>query len=395
MGMMRTLTINGTKYDVVPVVPAASITLLAEAWVSSGDVHSQVVEIPDVTPHTKVDLQPTAEQLEEFHYKVLAFVAENNYGVVTVYSIGDMPTDNHTIQITKTEVEGVSPIRGNTVGTTMPRPDWNQEDPTKADYIKNKEAVNGHLTNTSNPHNVTATQVGARPDTWMPAAEEVGARPNTWLPTIAEIGAAPAGYGYGENLSYVNTQDSDGSLLESYLDSHFVTQANAGKVFRFSDLASYPDCAVSIMGGFADLHIANGLYCELVGYFYTASCGVSVARKLKYNGTWLPWEYDNPPMVSGDEYRTTERYYGKPVYTRLLNTGALTNGASVSIVEGGARIVRCVATNGRYTSPFHTPSGLGSEWSFWHDVYNSEFVAYMGSGQPSIEFDVQVWYTKD
>lgn len=29
-------------------------------------------------------------------------------------------------------------IPGNPVGTTMPRPDWNQTDPTKADYIKNK-----------------------------------------------------------------------------------------------------------------------------------------------------------------------------------------------------------------------------------------------------------------
>ncbi len=29
-------------------------------------------------------------------------------------------------------------IRGNTVGTTMPRPDWNQTDPTKANYILNK-----------------------------------------------------------------------------------------------------------------------------------------------------------------------------------------------------------------------------------------------------------------
>lgn len=33
-------------------------------------------------------------------------------------------------------------IRGNTVGTTMPRPDWDQADPRKADYIRNKPVVN-------------------------------------------------------------------------------------------------------------------------------------------------------------------------------------------------------------------------------------------------------------
>lgn len=37
----------------------------------------------------------------------------------------------------------------------------------------------------------TATEVGARPNTWTPTAEEVGARPDDWLPTPAEIGARP------------------------------------------------------------------------------------------------------------------------------------------------------------------------------------------------------------
>lgn len=146
MGQMRTLTINGEKYDIVPVVPASSVTLLASAWVADGDKHSQVVEVSGVTAHTKVDLQPTAEQLEEFHYKVLAFVTENDGGKVTVYSIGDKPENDHTIQITKTEVEGVGKIRGNTVGTTMPKPDWNQTDPSKADYIHNKPALLGKAT---------------------------------------------------------------------------------------------------------------------------------------------------------------------------------------------------------------------------------------------------------
>lgn len=138
MGVMKTLTINGVKYNVVPSVPTASVTLLASAWESSGSKHSQVVNIPGVTAHTKVDLQPTSEQLVEFHDKVLGFVAENDGGIVTVFSIGDKPSNNHTIQVTMIEVEATGKIRGNTVGTTMPRSDWAQTDPIKADYIKNK-----------------------------------------------------------------------------------------------------------------------------------------------------------------------------------------------------------------------------------------------------------------
>lgn len=143
MSILNTLTVNGTTYKVAPVVPASSVTLLASKWQGDGDKYSQVVEVPEVTANTKVDLQPTSEQLIEFHYKVLAFVAENDGGTVTVYAIGDKPTDNHTIQITKTEVKGNGKIRGNTVGTTMPRPDWNQTDPTKADYIRNKPEFSG------------------------------------------------------------------------------------------------------------------------------------------------------------------------------------------------------------------------------------------------------------
>ena len=100
-------------------------------------------------------------------------------------------------------------IKGNTVGTTMPRSNWDQIDPKKADYIKGKEAVDAaiqnaqaaannaqaaannaqttadqHSANKNNPHSVTAAQVGARPDTWMPTAADVGAVTETQVTTM-------------------------------------------------------------------------------------------------------------------------------------------------------------------------------------------------------------------
>lgn len=35
-------------------------------------------------------------------------------------------------------------------------------------------------------------------------------------------------------------------------------------------------------------------------------------------GEWGEWEFSNPPMYSGVEYRTTERWNGKAVYTKLI-----------------------------------------------------------------------------
>lgn len=80
------------------------ITLLADAWVGAISPYSQVVEIAGVTENSKVDLTPSAEQLAVFHEQDLALVTENDGGVVTVYAIGQKPTQNHTIQITITEV---------------------------------------------------------------------------------------------------------------------------------------------------------------------------------------------------------------------------------------------------------------------------------------------------
>lgn len=63
--------------------------------------------------------------------------------------------------------------------------------PTAADV---GAAPASHASNRNNPHGVTAEQVGARPNNWMPTASEVGARPDNWMPpvpTAEEVGARP------------------------------------------------------------------------------------------------------------------------------------------------------------------------------------------------------------
>lgn len=55
----------------------------------------------------------------------------------------------------------------------------------------NTKAPISHTEDKGNPHGVTASQVGARPDTWMPSASEIGARPDTWMPTANDVGARP------------------------------------------------------------------------------------------------------------------------------------------------------------------------------------------------------------
>ena len=43
-------------------------------------------------------------------------------------------------------------IKGNTVGTTMPRTDWNQTDPTKADYLKGRDDLSQSIQDAIEQH---------------------------------------------------------------------------------------------------------------------------------------------------------------------------------------------------------------------------------------------------
>ena len=93
---------GGSAYSIARI---GWVDLPASAWVSEGSLHSQVVEIEGVTECSQVDLTPSVEQLAVFYEKDLTFVTENEDGVVTVYAIGQKPTNDYTIQVTITEVE--------------------------------------------------------------------------------------------------------------------------------------------------------------------------------------------------------------------------------------------------------------------------------------------------
>lgn len=80
------------------------VTLLADAWVGENNLYSQIVSIDGVTENSQVDLTPDVEQLATFYEKDITFVTENEDGVVTVFVIGQKPTNDYTIQVTITEV---------------------------------------------------------------------------------------------------------------------------------------------------------------------------------------------------------------------------------------------------------------------------------------------------
>lgn len=85
----------------------ASVTIYPDKWQQAADDRwYQVVTVANakITPNSKVDLQPSPEQLCIFHNKDLAFVTENEDGVISVFCVGQVPTNEYTMQATITEV---------------------------------------------------------------------------------------------------------------------------------------------------------------------------------------------------------------------------------------------------------------------------------------------------
>lgn len=129
-------------------------------------------------------------------------------------------------------------------------------------------------------------------------------------PTIAEIGAAPAMFGLGDIAPYttIATTEQLDNCRSAGFYRYGITGSNlAGVGFNFGSLTVYP---IWTDGCVQEVRPMNG------------NCMI---RRFFFRDVWSAWEVDNPPMAVGVEYRTTERWNGKPVYQIFLSAGAFTN----------------------------------------------------------------------
>lgn len=78
-------------------------------------------------------------------------------------------------------------------------------------------------------------------------------------------------------------------------------------------------------------------------------------KRIYQDGVWQPWEWINPPMASGVEYRTTERWQGKPVYVKLLSLGNLPNATEKAVYHNIANLDYPLSI---------TAGAKSSDWSF-------------------------------
>jgi hypothetical protein len=144
------------------------------------------------------------------------------------------------------------------------------------------------------------------------------------------------------------------------------------------------------------IHKTNNDYGKITAetYTYAGDC-----RRTIYGGTWNPWEYENPPLHLGVEYRTTERWEGAPVYTVLVDCGNTAANAKTEIrtnILCGA-IIRIAGRIGGYTTPY-IYEVLDSRYTAWATAHNQNGVlqvnTYASADTGNMAAKIQVWYTK-
>ena len=138
------------------------------------------------------------------------------------------------------------------------------------------------------------------------SASDVGARPNTWLPSPDDIGAISAVSTALANTSVKEWAQSLKCSAWAYTDTTTLDMP-----VEVSSSLSYAIASAKV--------VAGGGWIELrLTYVLTGCVAVCV-----YNYGWGEWEWENPPMAQGVEYRTTEQMYDKAVYKRLSTGGVI------------------------------------------------------------------------
>lgn len=84
-----------------------TMTLPSANWSGSENLYFQVVNVNSVTENTKVNLQPTVNQIVDLQNAGISLVAENTNGTVTIYAIGNKPNIDYNVQALLLEVEFV------------------------------------------------------------------------------------------------------------------------------------------------------------------------------------------------------------------------------------------------------------------------------------------------
>ena len=209
------------------------------------------------------------------------------------------------------------------------------------------------------------------------ATTHAGRRDNPHGVTAAQVGAAPAGYGLGADSVKVDSWDN----------------ATKNGFYRSSG-GSFTGDAHGIVVSYP---YGEGT-CDQLAWSTWNNTHEMATRRIQ-NGVPREWEYINPPMSAGVEYRTTQRYLGKPVYTKLVNLGTLPGVAGGKRINHGAAANQIIRVTGASSDGHAIPYPYGPESPMiWIGATETQVVVVTANRSDAdyskLTGTAQIWYTK-
>ena len=202
------------------------------------------------------------------------------------------------------------------------------------------------------------------------------------------INAAPDGFGLGNIGKLLTPEDN-------------LDEVKTNGWYRWDREAPPQGTLPSVIGQPMDATLirvwGNGAVCyqESINITDDAGHGCLCARTI-YASIIYPWEWVNPLMQIGVEYRTTERFWGKPVYYKIVDCGKIADNKQVE--HGIVNMRDCISfqgLRGGMPMPSISNNNLSDPWSFYvADVSRTKITLTCGTSAVGGNCHVMLKYTK-
>lgn len=209
--------------------------------------------------------------------------------------------------------------------------------------------------------------------------------------TAADVDAAPIGYGLGGGGANVTSDQDLNNITTNGWYAFSTPPANAPT----QETDGWPSGYSYMLVASRDQNTVS----QIVFASNQAQVLGCIVKRYCVNSEWSPWEWVNPPMLLGVEYRTTERYQGKPVYAMAFACGAMTNGAEIDYpLKSGNQVetlVRGIAYgSGNSPLPAIYGKSLENTWTAYAAFFQRSMIFYCGTSAEGNNSSTVIYYTK-
>lgn len=114
-----------------------------------------------------------------------------------------------------------------------------------------------------------------------------------------------------------------------------------------------------------------------------------ILKRVRFGGEWKPWEWENPPMLAGVEFRTTERWNSKPVYVKRISISSI---VQTNTNDGGTKFMSVAWVNGSENAKPISSTGLMRHNNSYRPM---PVHSYDNTGTPILTYDVETEVASD